>query len=413
MSMTQKIQTLLILCLLAILPAFATDYNTVQSVPNVQQQNGQKYLTNPDQIVSPRAAAQIDSLLSSLRTTNTAEVAVVALKSIGENEIKPFATELFNHWGIGNAEKDNGLLVLFVENQRKITFETGYGVEGLLPDVICKRIQAEVMIPYFKKGDYSQGLLAGMQQVTQILTSPEANNELMASTPMGRNFGSIWGDIVKWYLILSLLLPLVLLIPLIQDNKKSRNQNEYNRYLSLVGYRKLFLILSCIFPLISLFIYLWLRIKCRTLRNKKRLCTKCNTPMKKLNEEEDNLYLSPQENTEEQLKSVDYDVWLCSNCGDTQIFRYDASFSKYDTCPYCQARAYRMEEDHVVTHATQFSQGVREQVYRCNHCHKENIKRLYIPMIVVPTRGGGGGGGSFGGGFGGGSSGGGGATSGW
>ena len=90
---------------------------------------------------------QINVILDSLQKQTGAEVAVVVLNSIGQSEIKPFATDLLKLWGIGKAKKDNGLLMLFVLDQKKVTFETGYGLEGILPYAICKRIQIQNMIP--------------------------------------------------------------------------------------------------------------------------------------------------------------------------------------------------------------------------------------------------------------------------
>jgi uncharacterized protein len=90
---------------------------------------------------------------------------------------------LFTTWGIGKKDKDNGLLLLLVVDQRTVRFHTGSGIEGVLPDVICKRIQRDYMVPDFKNGNYNAGVLAGLQQVTRILTDPAYAEELKASEP--------------------------------------------------------------------------------------------------------------------------------------------------------------------------------------------------------------------------------------
>ena len=66
------------------------------------------------------------------------------------------------------------MLILFVEDQRSITFETGYGIEGDLPDALCKRIQMEKMIPLFKKGNYDEGMIAGMTAVVDVLKKKDS-----------------------------------------------------------------------------------------------------------------------------------------------------------------------------------------------------------------------------------------------
>ena len=137
--------------------------------------------------------------------------------------------------------------------------------------------------------------------------------------------------------------------------------------------------------------------------------------MRKLDEEEDNRYLTPQENTEERLNSVDYDVWLCDHCGNTLVYPYENQFTQYQKCPSCHSRAYSFEGDHILRRATTVSTGLGEKRYYCAHCHKTDCKQYIIPIIVAAAvvgsgrRGGGFGGGFSGGSFGGGSFGGGGA----
>lgn len=115
---------------------------------------------------------------------------------------------------------------------------------------------------------------------------------------------------------------------------------------------------------------------------------------------------------------IDYDVWLCDNCGTTEIYAYPNKESHYTECPRCHAHTYSLESDRVLSPATPFQSGFGEKRYRCRHCHFENVVPYTLPIIIVPIvggrgRGGGFGGGNFGGGFGGGLSGGGGSTSGW
>lgn len=151
--------------------------STVQSIPNQKLLNG-SYVSNPDKILEDGIVAQIDTLLKSLEKKTTVQVAVVVVQSIGQADIFDFAQQLFVTWGVGQKENDNGLLLLFVNDQRTIRFHTGYGLEGVLPDVVCKRIQRDFMVPEFKNGNYNAGMLAGLQQVNKILTDPTYAEEL-------------------------------------------------------------------------------------------------------------------------------------------------------------------------------------------------------------------------------------------
>lgn len=166
--------------LLLVCPLIRAIEYTVDKVPNVHLDDGRRFVSNPDGILSAETVNTLDQMLFSLQEANTSEVAVVALQSIGDNDIDDFATELFTRWGIGK-QNDNGLLVLLILDQRRITFRTGYGIEGILPDAICKRIQTQYVIPQFKQGDYDKGILDGMNVITRILTTPEAVKELTAA----------------------------------------------------------------------------------------------------------------------------------------------------------------------------------------------------------------------------------------
>lgn len=411
----KKIATILLLLFLITPLLWAVEY-TVEQVPNVHLNDGRRFVTNPDGILSAETVSRLDQMLLSLQETNTSEVAVVALQSIGNSDIDLFATDLFTQWGIGK-QNDNGLLVLLVLDQRKITFRTGYGIEGVLPDAICKRIQSRYIIPQFKEGNYDRGILDGMNAIVQILTTPEAVSELTA-LPAERS-ATDWNRIFNIYITISLVVSHALLFYMIWITIRHTKEEPYERYKRLAGLRP-FLLAGCfLFPFFIILLYLGLKRRLKRLRNKTRVCELCGNKMRKLNEEEDNLYLTPQENTEEKLHSVDYDVWLCDQCGNTLVYPYENQFTQFQRCPYCHSRAYSFEGDHILRRATTVSTGLGEKRYCCAHCHKIDRKQYIIPMLAAATiiggsgRGGGFGGSGFGGGFGGGATGGGGSTSGW
>lgn len=163
---------LLILCLLGWSAASAAKY-TLDAVPNVQRLDRTRYVSDPDGILSPQAVATIDSVCASLRHRAIAQVAVVAVDDIAGEDVFTFAYDLFSRWGVGRAENDNGLGILLVKDRREIRCVTGRGLEGVLPDALCKRIQTEYMLPYFREGDYSRGMVAGVEALSQVLTGSE------------------------------------------------------------------------------------------------------------------------------------------------------------------------------------------------------------------------------------------------
>ena len=139
---------------------------TVQTVPNTRLESNEIHVSDPDGFLSDSAEMHINAALCAIR--DHADVFVVTLASIGSDGPKHFATALFNYWGIGDAETNNGVLLLFVEDQHALEFETGYGVESTLTDAKCERIFTQTIVPYFRAGNYEGGLCAGVADIVTV-----------------------------------------------------------------------------------------------------------------------------------------------------------------------------------------------------------------------------------------------------
>ncbi len=163
--MMKRIALLLILFSLAF-NVMADGAWTVRTVPNTRLQSNDIHVSDPDGYLSDSAEMAINTALCAIR--DKADVFVVTLSSIGEAEPKHFATELFNDWGIGDAETDNGVLLLFVEDQHALEFETGYGAEETLTDSKCERIFTKNIKPFFKAGDYEGGFCSGVAAIVDV-----------------------------------------------------------------------------------------------------------------------------------------------------------------------------------------------------------------------------------------------------
>ena len=166
--------TILCLLLAGVLTSVAGTYRTDQ-IPNVQRMDRRRYVSNPDGILSVEAVARIDSVCASLRERGLAQVAVVAVDDIAGGDTFSFAVELFRDWGVGSAKSNNGLGILLVKDLHEIRFVTGGGLEGILPDALCKRIQLKYMLPAFREGDYSAGMVAGVEASATILEGGEVD----------------------------------------------------------------------------------------------------------------------------------------------------------------------------------------------------------------------------------------------
>ena len=179
--MIRRLQTILIACLIAVTAWAAGDsvkeYKSVDDVPNVRLTDARWYVTDPTNILSPAAKDTINAILGRLEKSTGIETAVVMLPSIGENDIFDFSTSLFRKWGIGKKKSDNGLLILFVMDQHKVRFSTGYGIEGTMTDAMSKRIQTQYMVPAFKRSDWNKGMVDGVRAAAKVLDGsmePEA-----------------------------------------------------------------------------------------------------------------------------------------------------------------------------------------------------------------------------------------------
>jgi len=164
--------------------AVAAPYR-VEQIENVQLADRTRFTSNPDGILSPEAVAHIDSVCLALRERGAAQVAVVVVDEIDGGDAFAFAYELFSKWGVGRREDSNGVGILLVRGLREIRFVTGRGVEGVLPDALAKRIQLEYMLPAFRAGDYSRGMVQGVEAVAAVVAGSELETGRPDSAPEG------------------------------------------------------------------------------------------------------------------------------------------------------------------------------------------------------------------------------------
>ena len=137
----------------------------VKDVPMVHLADRTRYVSNPDGILSKSTVASIDSLLFSLEEKTGIQALVAVLTGIEGGDCFDFAYRLGRENGIGQKGRDNGFVVLLSTDERCIQFVTGYGLEGVLPDAICKRIQQRYMVEHFGHDNWDAGMLEGMRAV--------------------------------------------------------------------------------------------------------------------------------------------------------------------------------------------------------------------------------------------------------
>lgn len=133
-------------------------------------------------VIPPEMEVEMRSRAREVLQKTGASIVVVTIPTLGENYISDYANKLYHAWGIGKKGEDRGVLILFVLKERKIRIETGYGLEGVLPDGRVGEILRNDMIPLLKEGQYGQGLLNGLKSVSAVIAASQ-NVELAGKAP--------------------------------------------------------------------------------------------------------------------------------------------------------------------------------------------------------------------------------------
>jgi uncharacterized protein len=343
---------------------------------------------------------------------------VVALHSIGASDINEFANKLFNFWGIGKKSKNNGLLLLVVMDRHLWKIETGYGLEGVLPDIVCKRIGTGLLVPHFKSGKYGDGVLVAIDRIGSYIkgeATTETSNSADSSIPEKPESGTLIILIIFSFYMFGTVLGAFLLYRFFNKTIKKSDYSP-TAYNQLIKYTKA----SYMWPLIAgllipgVVLLVWLVITLKKLRNKPRFSHKNGKPMHKLSEAEEDKFLSKGQILEEKLKSQDYDVWVTDNEDDILVISYANDATHYHKCLSCQCIADKVVKVVTVKEATTSHTGRDECSYRCLNCGIERTVLETTPIITYSSSSSGSSSSSSSGSsFGGGSSGGGGASGSW
>lgn len=121
---------------------------------------------------------EISSILRSLEDSTSVQFLVLVVPNIGDESIERYAYETAVQNKIGHKGKDNGVLLLVAKDDRKLRFEVGYGLEGVLPDALAKRVIDYVIVPEFKKGNFSSGIKGGVESVIEIIHAGDNGEEV-------------------------------------------------------------------------------------------------------------------------------------------------------------------------------------------------------------------------------------------
>lgn len=148
----------------------------------VPKHNGQWVIDNAN-MLSEQTENTINALLRTHQDSTSNQVVVLTINSLEGGSLEEFANRVFNTWKIGQQGRDNGVLLLIAKEDRAVRIEVGYGLEAELTDLESADIIDHVIIPEFKKGNFDQGVLKGVQSILEAIAG--------TYTPIGNdNFSS-------------------------------------------------------------------------------------------------------------------------------------------------------------------------------------------------------------------------------
>ncbi|WP_441365627.1 TPM domain-containing protein [Acinetobacter lwoffii] len=120
-------------------------------------------------ILSPAEKQQFSQRILKLYNEGKGQIGVVIVPTTGQEDIFDYSMRVAEAWQLGSAKRDNGLLMTIAINDRRIQILTGYGLEGVLPDIVAGRIINDKITPYFKQAQYAQGIDSGLAEIERIL----------------------------------------------------------------------------------------------------------------------------------------------------------------------------------------------------------------------------------------------------
>jgi len=157
-------------------------------------------------LMQPQEVAALEQKLVAYNDSTSSQIAVVIMPSLDGNDIADYAQKLYESWGIGRKGKDNGILVLVAAQEHQARIQTGYGLEGAVPDALAKRIISNTLVPAFKQNQYYAGLDRATDQLIAL-----AKGEYKADPADAQNQGDSSGSGFGFWIIIGALVLIFLL----------------------------------------------------------------------------------------------------------------------------------------------------------------------------------------------------------
>lgn len=300
----------------------------IERIPNPRAAYG-GWVVDIAGVLNDLQKARLNTLITQLEQETGAEIAVVVIRKTQGATPKEYATELFNRWGVGKRGADNGVLMLVALQDRRVEVETGYGMEGILPDGLVGAILDEAVIPHFRRGNYAEGIISGVERIAETIRAAQQTNAY--ETP-ARPYA-----------------------PSAPSFARPDDTSPFEAPAPIT-------------PALVMTLFLLgaggIAIAVFLLRERPPKCPTCGKPMHLLDEQADDAFLNALQRKEEQLGSVNYLVWRCEPCENFEIVPKVAWFTPYSQCPKCGGYTLRTST-RLVRAPTYTRTGLELEVRRC------------------------------------------------
>ena len=368
---------------------------SVANAQNIARPNN-GYIVDQTRTISRSDAAAINKICRSIDSRTNGELLVAVIRSTNGQNPNRFATNLFNRWAIGDRHADNGILVFVAMNDRKAEIILGDGIDSAREERHARDVLSDYMMPKFKQRQPSKGIRIAVEELAErffqassshVATTQKphvapssrpapvsATSRLKAETSSSSDFALAHVDSPQ-DLVRKVNVSNEHSVP--QRTRLARRRPRPNPIQSINW-------LGWLFGSGATAGGLGLSYHLLTARRRPRNCKHCNQKMVLLDEATDDQHLNKSERLEERLGSVDYDIWLCSECDEVKKIRYGAFFTKYGSCPQCRAKT-SSSGTRTLESATTLSTGLKEVEETCENCDFHRVTQHSIPRIKEST----------------------------
>ena len=367
-----------VLCLFAFVLCTQAAW-TPQTVPSPKVKGQDFYVSNPDGVLQSETERRLDVGLAQLNRDTYVELAVVAIDSMSEDycySAHSFALDLFNHWGIGDKDKNTGVLVFLARASRDIQIITGDGLAGILTDGRCGEILDD-NIEYLSDNNFDGGLLFICEDIANELMADENRAELLLGWKPGETDTIIFWT---WYIIVGFILMIIMALcgyHVLNSGKPGESVKEVQSRADELRFGVG--CLTWLFPLPMLIYYITHIMLRNRIKRKPYICAKCGHDMVLLDDESKTPHLTKNQLFEQQIHSYEYEIWRCPDCGEIESHKLKGKqFYKYDRCPQCDTYAMLTTQRKTIEKATSSKNGKVTHTLVCQCCGHTMTKDFIV-----------------------------------